>query len=110
MKAARTVVDWQPFHQVNALNAIAGKWKVQIICHLLSGTKRFSDLGRLLPGIGRGMLSYDLRQLVADGIIARTQHQTIPPTVEYTLTGKGIALKPLLIELQRWGFLFGTPK
>jgi DNA-binding HxlR family transcriptional regulator len=103
MIVTHTAVHWDPIDQVKALSAISGKWKVHIICHLLNGTKRFSDLGRLLPGIGRGMLSYELKQLLTDGIVARTQHLTIPPTVEYTLTSKGIALKPLLIELQRWG-------
>lgn len=81
---------------------IAGKWKVKIICHLFGGTKRFGELRRLLPGVHRGTLTYELRQLQADGIIHRTQYPTIPPTVEYKLTAKGTTLRPVLMALQRW--------
>jgi hypothetical protein len=41
------------------LDVIAGKWKVKIICHLFGGTKRFSELRRLLPGVHRGTLAYE---------------------------------------------------
>lgn len=75
---------------------------MQIVWYLLDGKKRFSELRRLLPGIGRGMLSYELRQLQEDGLLHRTQYPTIPPTVEYFLTEKGKALEPALVSFRDW--------
>jgi DNA-binding HxlR family transcriptional regulator len=85
-----------------AVGVISGKWKIQIICLLFSGTKRFGELRRSLNGAHRGTLTYELRGLEADGIIQRTQYLTIPPTVEYALTARGSALKPVFIALSRW--------
>ena len=62
------------------MDVIAGKWKVKIIFHLFGGTKRFSELRRLLPGVHRGTLTYELHGLQADGIIYRTQYPTIRST------------------------------
>jgi DNA-binding HxlR family transcriptional regulator len=102
MKEPRGPLDWQSSDLVRALGVIGGKWKAQIICHLFGGTKRFSQLRRMLPGISRGVLSYELRQLHVDGLVERTQYQTIPPTVEYFLTAKGRDLEPVLSALRRW--------
>ena len=89
-------------HRQQALAMITGKWKVRIIWHLLEGTKRFSELCRLLPGVNPGTLTYGLRQLEADGLIQRTQHATIPPTVEYALTIRGAEPKRVLLALSQW--------
>jgi DNA-binding HxlR family transcriptional regulator len=99
-------LDCDPAALVSAWRVIGGKWKIKIIFLLLDGKKRFGELRRRLPGIGRGVLSYELRQLQKDDIVKRTQYQTIPPTVEYTLTRKGMALHPLLIELRKWSTTF----
>ena len=99
---SRTQVGRQPASLVRVLEIIAGKWKVQIVSHLLGGTKRFGELLRLLPGISRGTLSFELHQLQKDGVIDRTQYSTIPPTVEYSLTQNGNELRPVLTALDRW--------
>ena len=85
-----------------AVGMISGKWKIQIIAALFGGIKRFGELRRLLVGVHRGTLTYELRHLEADGIIQRTQYLTIPPTVEYALTAQGAALKPVFIALSQW--------
>jgi len=90
---------------LRSLEAISGKWKVRIIVHLLAGTKRFNELNRLLPGISRGTLTFELRQLQKDGVIDRTQYSTIPPTVEYKLTASGEELRPILAALDKWSKL-----
>ncbi len=69
----------QADHAVNALEKVAGKWKLRIVFYLLDGKKRFSELRRLLPGISRGTLTFELHQLMEDGIIERTQFPTILP-------------------------------
>ena len=57
---------------------------------------------RISPGIGRAMLSYELKQLGRDGLIDRTQYETIPSTVEYNLTAKGQSLRQVLAALEDW--------
>jgi len=102
MKSKAPRLDCEPADLVPALGTISGKWKVRIICLLFDGTKRFSELRRMLPGIHRGTLTYELRQLEADRIVQRTQYSTIPPTVEYTLTIRGAAIEPVLVAMSRW--------
>lgn len=102
MKSRSPRLDCEPSDLVTALGTISGKWKLRIIWLLLDGTKRFSELRRMLPGIHRGTLTYELRRLEADRIIRRTQYPTIPPTVEYTLTARGAALEYVLVGLCRW--------
>ena len=102
MKSKVPGIDCESSALVSALRTISGKWKIKIICLLFSGTKRFGELRRSLNGVHRGTLTYELRGLEADGIIQRTQYLTIPPTVEYTLTARGSALKPVFIALSRW--------
>ena len=105
MKSKAPRLDCEPSDLVSALGTISGKWKLRIICLLLDGTKRFSELRRKLPGIHRSTLTYELRGLEAHQIIHRTQYPTIPPTVEYTLTIRGGALEPVLVALSRWSKL-----
>jgi len=102
MKSEVPDVSFESSDLEAAVGVISGKWKVRIICLLFGGTKRFGELRRSLAGVHRGTLTYELRGLEADGIIRRTQYLTIPPTVEYTLTARGTALKPVFIALSRW--------
>jgi DNA-binding HxlR family transcriptional regulator len=102
MKSEVPDVSFESSDLEAAVGVISGKWKVRIICLLFGGTKRFGELRRSLAGVHRGTLTYELRGLEADGIIQRTQYLTIPPTVEYTLTARGTALKPVFLALSRW--------
>jgi len=85
-----------------ALDIIGGKWKAILLFHILDGTKRFGELGRLLPGLTQRMLTTQLRELEADGVIARTVYPQVPPKVEYAITPFGRTLEPLLKELALW--------
>jgi DNA-binding HxlR family transcriptional regulator len=82
---------------------IGGKWKPLIVHHLLSGTKRFSELQRAIPSVTRRMLTEHLRELEADGIVHREVYRQVPPKVEYSLTPAGLALKPVLDQILTWG-------
>ena len=53
-------------------------------------------------GITATMLTKCLRELEADGLIRRTQYNTIPPMVEYTLIERGEALIPALESVYKW--------
>lgn len=85
------------------LEVIDGKWKGVILFHLLEGTKRFNELQRSMPKVTQRMLTRQLRELEADGIINRNVYGEVPPRVEYSLTELGSTLEPLLRMLQKWG-------
>ncbi len=87
-----------------ALDVIGGKWKCVILFHLLTNTRRFNELRRLMPGVTQRMLTRQLRELEADNIINRKVYAEVPPKVEYSLTEFGKTLEPILIILQQWGF------
>ncbi|KEZ50855.1 winged helix-turn-helix transcriptional regulator [Metabacillus indicus] len=86
-----------------ALELIGGKWKVVIMCHLILGTKRTSELKRLMPGISQKMLTQQLKELEKDELIERKVYNQVPPKVEYSLTEYGWSLKEILDALCNWG-------
>ena len=61
------------------------------------------ELTRLLPNTTQRMLTLQLRELEADGIVARHVYPQVPPKVEYELTPFGETLAPVLISLREWG-------
>lgn len=85
------------------MDVIGGKWKGVIVYHLLTGTKRFSDLRRLLPDITQRMLTLHLRALEQDGLVHREVYREVPPRVEYSLTAFGETLLPVLRIIEAWG-------
>lgn len=93
-------------HVETTLRVVGGRWKVLVLYHLLEGTKRFSELTRLLKGVSARTLSKQLRELEADGIISRHVYPQIPPKVEYSLTEAGRRLKPVLTAMDLWGERF----
>lgn len=88
-----------------AIEAIGGKWKGIILYHL-SSTKRFNELGKLMPAITQRMLTKQLRELENDGIVHRKVYAEVPPKVEYSLTEFGKTLQPILKELENWGNVY----
>lgn len=85
------------------VDVIGGKWKSLILFHLMSGTKRFNELRRLIPDITQRMLTLQLRELEVDGIIHREIYREVPPKVEYSLTELGSSLAPLVSAMREWG-------
>ncbi|MFD3564078.1 winged helix-turn-helix transcriptional regulator [Streptomyces sp. NPDC058686] len=84
------------------LDRIGDKWSVIVICRLGKGPHRFNELRRASDGITQRMLSSTLRALERDGIVTRTVHPTVPPRVEYALTGTGRTLLDVVKALARW--------
>lgn len=84
------------------VEVIGGKWKGVILYHLLDGTKRFNELKRLKPNITQRMLTLQLRELEADGIIHREVYREVPPKVEYSLTELGESLRPMILLMMEW--------
>ncbi|WAL66423.1 helix-turn-helix domain-containing protein [Amycolatopsis cynarae] len=85
------------------MSVIGGKWKVLILWALDERRCRFGELRRLLPGITEKVLASHLRELEEDGIVHREVFDEVPPRVEYSLTGPGIALNAALAPLSAWG-------
>jgi DNA-binding HxlR family transcriptional regulator len=86
-----------------ALNLIDGKWKIVILYKLLQGTLRFNEIRRKLPNVTQRMLTHQLRQLEADGLVIRTVYPQVPPRVEYSLSTRGRSLEPVIMALKTWG-------
>jgi DNA-binding HxlR family transcriptional regulator len=66
-----------------------GRWGTLALVALLDGTTRFNALRRRVDGISEKMLSQTLHALERDGLVLREARPTIPPHVEYSLTGLG---------------------
>jgi len=84
------------------MGKIGGHWKPIILYHLLSGSKRYSDLRRLIPAITEKMLIQHLKQLEADNLVVRKALPVVPPHVTYDLTPSGKGLKPTLYAMASW--------
>jgi DNA-binding HxlR family transcriptional regulator len=84
------------------IDLIGGRWKVLILWRLLDGPKRFTELKRLMPGVTQKMLTQQLRQLEAAGLVRREVFPQVPPKVEYSLTRTGEELRSLLSTLADW--------
>jgi DNA-binding HxlR family transcriptional regulator len=85
------------------LQLIGGRWKTIILYTLTAGTKRFGEIAVRIPNISRKVLTEQLKELEADGLILREQYKEIPPRVEYTLTEMGKSLSSVFRELEIWG-------
>ena len=91
------------------LSVIGGVWKPVLLFHLLGGTLRFNALCRLTPSATPRMITLQLRELEADGIVQRTVYPEVPPKVEYALTPLGRTLEPVLLSMREWGTSFQVP-
>lgn len=84
------------------IKMLGDRWKVQIIECLMDGTKRFGELKKELGDITQKVLTSNLRMLEENGILVRHVYAQIPPRVDYTLTGLGYNLKPVLDSMVAW--------
>lgn len=89
-----------------SLSVVAGKWKLVILWYLRSSVLRFSELRRAMPDVTQQMLTAQLRELEADGVVKRTVYPQVPPKVEYSITEFGRTLDPLVDEMYRWGGVY----
>lgn len=88
------------------MSVLGGLWKPVLVFHLLDGRLRFNALCRLTPNATPRMITLQLRELEADGVIRRIVYPEVPPKVEYDLTDFGRTLQPVLVSLRDWGERF----
>ncbi|WP_409342438.1 winged helix-turn-helix transcriptional regulator [Paenibacillus sp. MBLB4367] len=86
----------------SAFELLGKRWTGLIIRVLLSGPKRFKDISEMIPGMSDRMVSERFKELEAAGIITRKVYPETPVRIEYELTPKGIALQPVMDEVQTW--------
>jgi DNA-binding HxlR family transcriptional regulator len=91
-----------------ALFVLGGKWKPLILFHLAHGTRRYGELRRAVGSVSDKVLSQQLKELQADGIVDRLDYVEIPPKVEYSLTAFGGTLGKALAPLCEWGTQYST--
>ena len=96
-----TVYDKCPY--VTTQKVLQGKWAIVVLYHLSTGTKRFSELERLIPGVTRTVLTRQLRQLEQDKLIIRKVFPEVPPRVEYSLSSIGSKFQRILDEIEVFG-------
>jgi DNA-binding HxlR family transcriptional regulator len=84
------------------LSRIGDKWTVLVVGTLGEGSKRFNELRREIPSVSQRMLTLTLRNLERDGLVNRTVTPTIPPRVDYELTGLGHSLLEPITALSQW--------
>ena len=85
------------------LMLIGDKWKVLILRDLMDGTKRFGELKKSIGTVSQKVLTAQLRDMEEKGLLTRKVYAEVPPRVEYTLTGTGYSLKPVLDAMWAWG-------
>jgi DNA-binding HxlR family transcriptional regulator len=87
----------------DALEIIQGKWRIPIVISLTYGVKRFGEIQRDIGDVSPKMLSQELKALEENKIISRILYDSMPVTVEYSLTPLGQSMNKLLDELLNWG-------
>ena len=85
------------------LMLIGDKWKVLILRDLMPGTKRFGELKKSIGSVSQKVLTAQLRDMEANGLVDRKVYAEVPPRVEYSLTEVGRSLKPILDSMGCWG-------
>ena len=84
------------------LARVGDKWSVRVVMALEGGSRRFNQLRRDIPAISQRMLTRDLRELEAAGVVSRTVFPEVPPRVEYELTESGRRLMGIIDALGDW--------
>jgi DNA-binding HxlR family transcriptional regulator len=86
----------------SAFELLGKRWTGQIIHALLNGHRRFKEIADKVPGVSDRMLSERFKELEEAGVVRRYVYPETPVRIEYVLTDKGVALKPVIEEIHNW--------
>lgn len=98
--------DLPPCPVATTVSLIGNKWKLLILRDVLTGPKRFGALLKSLDGINPKVLTENLKQMEADGLLVRTVFEETPPRVEYRLSELGETMRPIIGQLEQWGLRY----
>lgn len=87
----------------DAISVVSGKWRLAIVCALLSGPKGFNEIERLMGGITPRMLSKDLGELELEGVVEKLADTANPRARKYALTPSGSKLEEVIVLMATWG-------
>jgi len=85
------------------VDLVGGKWKLIILFYLCRQRMRFGELQRNVGEVSEKMLSQQLKEMVADGLLRRIDFKTVPPHVEYETTAFGLDLGRAMAPVCEWG-------
>jgi DNA-binding HxlR family transcriptional regulator len=104
LRGARAeATDYQMIRGTRAVvDLLAGKWSVDVLYLLASGTRRYSEIFYEVGEISKKTLTQTLRALERDRLIARQVYAEVPPRVEYSLTPLGWSLTGTLMAMYEW--------
>ncbi|MDB5153188.1 MAG: transcriptional regulator, HxlR family [Mucilaginibacter sp.] len=88
---------------------LGGKWKANLIYAISEGILRPSDLQRAIPGSTKRVLNLQLKELEEFHILTKKIYHQLPPKVEYSLTGLGQTVLPIIKMMNQWGEHNRTP-
>ncbi|CAG7650386.1 HTH-type transcriptional regulator YodB [Paenibacillus allorhizosphaerae] len=91
------------------IQLLSKRWTIFLLEQLLTGPQRFSKIGCQLSISGR-LLSERLKELESAGLVQRTIYPEMPVRIEYALTEKGRAFKPVLDEIRKWAEHWARPE
>ena len=97
------IKEWPVCPVETTLMLIGDKWKILILRDLLTGTKRFGELKKSIGHVSQKVLTAQLRDMEASGLVHRKVYAEVPPRVEYSLTELGQSLKPITDAMGAWG-------
>jgi DNA-binding HxlR family transcriptional regulator len=86
-----------------AIAVIDGRWKPMIFQRLSERPLGFGELRRAMPRVTTKVLREQLRQMMADDLIARDDLTPRRLGTRYRVTAYGRSLDPVFSELWRWG-------
>jgi DNA-binding HxlR family transcriptional regulator len=85
-----------------SIAVLTGKWKLEILWLLNQRIHRFGELRQSIPGVTQHMLTSQLRELQANGLVTRKVFAEVPPKVEYAITNKARDLRPVFDAIFEW--------
>ena len=87
----------------SSLDILGDKWTLLLVRDLLIGLSRFGDFQMSPEKMPTNILAERLKRLEQVGVINKTAYQLHPVRYHYSLTEKGLALKPVLKAMMDWG-------
>lgn len=105
---ARSLKHRSPCPISSSLDLFGDRWTLLILRDVvLFDRHRYRDFLAAPEGIASNILSDRLKRLEAAGLISKSPDPTDRRQVVYSATEKGLALKPVMLEIAAWGAAHG---